>query len=177
MDMIFIVHVVDEISEDIESIRDLVKSVFTGDGEDAVIDKLRHSCPVFISLVAKVKGKVVGHILFTPVRIVQNDGSVVTGMGLAPLAVHPDYQGMDIGTQLCQAGLKRMEKEDYPFVVVLGHPKYYPRFGFVPASEFGIKPSFPNVPEEAFMIHILDWKVMEGVSGVVYYRPEFDEIS
>ncbi len=160
-----------------QAVREVNRAAFDGEAEAAVVDRLRQTSPIFVSLVAWLNRRVVGHILFTPVRIVQDDGPVVSGMGLAPLAVLPDLQNLGIGTQLCEAGLKWVTVDGCPFVVVLGHPKYYPRFGFVPASEFGIKPSFPNVSDETFMIRVLDWKVMEGVSGVVYYRPEFDEIS
>jgi putative acetyltransferase len=117
---------------------------------------------------------VIGHILFSPVRIVQLEGWTVPGMGLGPLAVHPEHQGQGIGSALCQVGMQRMEAGLHPFVVVLGHPDYYPRFGFTKASTHGIRCAFSGVPEEAFMISILDVDGMAGVAGTAYYRQEFE---
>jgi len=69
--------------------------------------------------------------------------------------------------------LNLIERARYPFVIVLGHPLYYPRFGFVPASRHGIKSEYENAPEEAFMILVLNPVAIEGVSDMAKYRPEF----
>lgn len=105
-----------------------------------------------ISLVARaggqVGGQVVGHVLFSPVHV---DGLAdTTGLGLAPLAVHPDHQRSGVGTQLTEAGLHRARLLGHGFVVVLGHPTYYPRFGFRPASQLGLRYS-ADVPDDVFM--------------------------
>lgn len=169
--------IAEEQEENIEAIHLVNKAAFEGGGEANVVDQLRESCDDFFSLVAKVDGKVVGHILFTPVRIIQNDDWSVLGMGLAPLAVLPEYQGEGIGSSLCRRGLERIQAAGHPFVIVLGDPGYYSRFGFERASKHRILPSFGNVPDEAFMINIFDPNAMADVSGTAYYQPEFDDVT
>jgi putative acetyltransferase len=171
------VYVVEEGSGDISGIRLVNQLAFEGVYEADVVDRLRQNCPAILSLVAKQGDEVIGHILFSPARIVQLEGWTIPGMGLGPLAVHPEHQGKGIGSALCQEGMQRMETAGYPFVIVLGHPNYYPRFGFVRASAHGVRCAFKGVPDEAFMISILDVDTMAGVTGTAYYRQEFDEES
>jgi len=140
--------------------------------EADLVNKLRQSCTNRISLVAVSNGQIGGHILFTPVTI-QAKERIITGMGLAPMAVLPESQHQGIGSQLVKAGLQVVKKAKYPFVIVLGHPTYYPRFGFVPASRYGIKSEYENIPDEAFMILVFGQASLKDVSGVAKYRPEF----
>jgi len=112
---------------------------------------------------------VVGHVLFSPAEI-----GDVRGMGLAPMAVSPDRQRHGIGSELVHAGLAKLEARGCPFVIVLGHPEYYPRFGFERASARGIRCQW-DVPDEAFRILVLDEAAVEGVTGLARYRPEFSE--
>ena len=177
MDTISSVTIQEEQPEDIESIHWINERAFRRSGEADVVDQLRQTSPVFLSYVAKISGRVVGHVLFTPAHIVQKDDWTIPGLGLAPLAVDPEYQGLGIGSALCRQGLKRLSSGDFPFVIVLGHPGYYPRFGFEPANLYGIRCSYEDIPEDCFMIQILNPQKMEGVSGVAYYRPEFDSVS
>jgi putative acetyltransferase len=88
--------------------------------------------------------------------------------------VLPEYQGRRIGTRLIEAGLDNLRQRGCPFVVVLGQPEYYARFGFVPASRHGIGCPWEGVPDSAFMVLILDTATMAGVSGLARYRAEFD---
>jgi putative acetyltransferase len=169
------IFILKESPEDIPGIRLVNQLAFDGDYEADVVDLLRQNCPSILSLVAKQGEKVVGHLLFSPVRIVQLQGWTVTGMGLGPLAVHPELQGKGIGSALCQEGMLRMASAGHPFVVVLGHPTYYPRFGFTKASTHGIRCAFDGVPDEAFMIRIFEGDTMAGVTGTAYYRQEFGE--
>jgi putative acetyltransferase len=104
--------------------------------EADIVDALRSSCPEALSLVAIQDTHVVGHMLFTPVTI--DGASIVGGMGLAPMAVLPEKQRLGIGSRLVRAGLEQLRHVGCPFVIVLGHPEYYPRFGFLPASRFGL---------------------------------------
>lgn len=163
-----------EQSQDIEGIRRVNRAALGGEYEVEVVDQLRLNCPEILSLVACVGENIVGHILFSPAEIIQSDRLALSGMGLGPLAVLPDYQGLGIGSALCKEGLQHMELAGFPFVVVLGHPEYYPRFGFERASTHGVRSAFKDVPDEAFMMRIFDAEALAGVKGVAYYRPEFD---
>ena len=96
------------------------------------------------------------------------------GMGLAPMAVLPEHQRQGIGSELVRAGLAELRERDCIFVIVLGHPEYYPRFGFEPASKHGIKCEWA-VPDEAFMILVFDETHLPEAGGRVRYRPEFSE--
>jgi putative acetyltransferase len=154
------------------AIRNLTTLAFGGPCEAQIIDALRSACPGLVSLVAVEDGTIAGHILFSPVTV---ECTTVSGMGLGPMAVLPVRQRHGIGTDLVRHGLARLREEGYPFVVVLGHPDYYPRFGFVPASLYGLTSQWENVPDEAFMVIIYDDDSMNGVHGVVRYRDEFDE--
>jgi putative acetyltransferase len=169
--------ILEEQVQDVDGIRHVNRIAFDGEYEAEVVDRLRENCPTILSLVAKDGEDVVGHILFSPAHIVQSEGGSISGMGLGPLAVLPGYQGLGIGSALCQGGLERMEIARHPFVVVLGHPSYYPRFGFEKASTYGISSAFKDVPDEAFMICFFDREVMSDVSGVAYYRSEFNTTS
>mgnify|MGYP001225599066 CR=1 FL=1 len=161
----------DEQPGDAAAIRDLTTLAFGGPVEAAIIDALRDTCQGLVSLVAVENGEIIGHILFSPVTI---NGSPVSGMGLAPMAVLPERQRQGIGTELIRHGLARLREEGFTFVIVLGHPDYYPRFGFVPASMYGLSSQWEGVPDEALMVIIFNEQVMNGIHGVVRYRDEFD---
>lgn len=151
----------------------IIEKAFKRDAEARLADKLRLKSSDYLSLVAEDSGTIVGHIMFSPVLI--KNGNEVQGMGLAPMSVLPSMQRRGIGTLLVKEGLKVLEQKGCPFVIVLGHPGYYPRFGFQPASRFNIRSQWEDVPEEAFMILILDQKVMRNVSGIASFRYEFNE--
>jgi putative acetyltransferase len=159
--------------EDIPAIRFVNEQAFGQPQEADIIDALRQSCDDLLSLVALHQGQVVGHILFSPATISHGkDG--MHGMGLAPLAVLPAYQRQGIGSKLVETGLEILSERSTPFVIVLGHAKYYPRFGFERASRHGILCQWQGVPDEAFMILVNDIEAFQGVQGVAYYRAEFD---
>ena len=161
--------------EDAESIRRIHEQAFGAPEEAALVDRLRRQCREIISLVARRESEAIGHILFSPV-IVESDGPSATGMGLAPMAVLPDEQQQGVGTRLVEAGLNAVAKAGYPFVVVLGHPAYYPRFGFRKAADFGIRCPFPDVPDEAFLVVELQPRALERIAGVIRYRDEFGNL-
>ena len=163
----------EELALDVEAIREVNVRAFGQSQEADIVDKLRRNCDELLSLVALKDAHVVGHILFSPVTI-ENDDRRIKGMGLAPMAVLPEFQRTGIGSRLVRAGIEKLRNTDCPFVIVLGHPEYYPRFGFELASRYGIKSEW-DVPDEAFMIQVLRTSEIQGVSGVAKYRPEFAE--
>ena len=160
--------------EDIPLIHAVNEVTFDQPTEANLVNALRSACPDVVSLVAVSDGQIVGHILFTPV-IASDSAHKVKGIGLAPMAVLPEYQHQGIGSLLVEAGLRILDARNCPFVIVLGHTAYYPRFGFVPASLYGLDCQWDAVPDEAFMVLVLDETIMSGVSGVARYRKEFDE--
>lgn len=159
---------------DVAAIRDLNIRAFSGSTEADIVDRLRNRCPDLLSLVAVDNRCIVGHILFSPVTIKTKRGTIV-GVGLAPMAVLPEHQHLGIGSKLVRYGLRLLKRRNCPFVIVLGHPEYYPRFGFVPASQYGLECQWENVPDEAFMVKVIDREFMTGISGVVKYGEEFTE--
>jgi putative acetyltransferase len=159
---------------DAPHIRRVNELAFQRTAEADVIDRLRQICPDFISNVAIADEKIVGHILFSPAWLESPNGRVA-GMGLAPLAVTPDYQSRGIGGKLVRAGLAQIQKLGWPFIIVLGHPGYYPRFGFEPTSKYSIRCEYEAVPEEAFMIIIFDASRLPPGGAVAHYRPEWAE--
>jgi putative acetyltransferase len=163
----------EEKPQDIEPIREVNTRAFGGSQEADVVDKLRQNCNDLLSLVAVVDSQVVGHILFSSVTI-EGENTKVRGMGLAPMAVMPVHQRQGIGSDLIRSGIARLANRQCPFVIVLGHAEYYPRFGFEPASRYKIWSEW-KVPDEAFMILMLNESEMKGISGVARYRTEFVE--
>lgn len=159
--------------EDIPWVRKINWTAFEQLAEAEIVDRLRENCPEGLSLVAEEEGQIVGHILFSPVEL-KNRHKVIMGVGLAPVAVLPERQRQGIGSRLVRSGLDRLRDQACPYVIVLGHPEYYPRFGFERASKYGITSLWAGVPDEAFMIIVSDEGALQGVSGVARYRAEFD---
>ncbi len=160
--------------EDIAGIRIVNECAFSRPIEANIIEKLRENCDNRLSLVAVEHEEVVGHILFTPAVIVGKNAPVI-GMGLAPMAVMPQHQHQGIGATLIKHGIARLRECGCPFIIVLGHKEYYSRFGFKPAGQYGLRSQWEDVPDEAFMVMVLDENAMQGASGVARYRDEFDE--
>ena len=173
-----------ETAGDIPAIHQVNVVAFGRSGEADLVDALRQRGAYTLSLVAEKHGQVVGHILFTPVTIgPEMQGSaedtmpqeVFTAVALGPVAVLPDYQNQGIGAQLIGAGLAACHERGDDIVAVLGHPSYYPRFGFMPSVNVGVKSEY-NVPDEVFMITELRQGALAGRTGVVKYQPEFNEV-
>ena len=160
--------------EDLEAIRQLNERAFGQSTEADIVDRLRDNCPDTLSLVAEDDSGLVGHIFFSPAEILSM-GTRVKGMGLAPMVVLPDHRRQGIGSQLVTEGLNLLQESACPYVIVLGHPEYYPRFGFEPAAKYRIVCQWEGIPSEAFMIRIFDEKAMDGVEGIAVYREEFDD--
>jgi putative acetyltransferase len=159
--------------EDIAGIHEVNEKAFGQAAEANLVDALRANGKVTLSLVAVRDDRVVGHILFSPV-VIESEKGALAAVGLAPLAVLPEFQNQGIGSRLVRAGLDECRKASHESVVVLGHPEYYPRFGFRPASRYGIKSEY-DVRDEVFMIIELREGALLGHSGVVKYQPEFNE--
>lgn len=162
-----------ETPADREGVRTVNLAAFKKPVEADLIDRLRISSPDFKSLVAISARKVVGHILFTPATL-ESGQTPVIGMALGPMSVLPDFQRKGIGSTLVQLGMALIRQRSCPFVAVLGHPQFYPRFGFVPSVVYGIECPWPEIPQEVFMVALVDERLMAGRKGVVRYRPEFD---
>ena len=158
--------------EDMPQVRIVNELAFGQPTEADLVDRLRSVCPDALSLVAVEDGVIVGHVLFTPAII--DAGRRIGGMGLAPLAVRPDHQRQGVGSALARRGLAILHAQGCPFVIVLGHPTYYPRFGFERASLHGLTCQWEGVPDEAFMVLIWDAPPLAGLSGVAAYRAEFN---
>lgn len=159
--------------QDLKTIREVNRRAFGQRQEADLVDKLRQNYHDLLSLVAVIQNEVVGHILFTPVTI-ESAARTVQGMGLAPMAVLPEYQRQGIGSKLVRSGIEQLKKRQCPFIIVLGHAEYYPRFDFEPASRYGIRSEW-EVEDEAFMILLLNESEMQDISGVARYLPEFAE--
>jgi putative acetyltransferase len=126
-----------------------------------------------VALVAAREHEIVGHVLFSPVTITSTAG-MIAGLGLAPLAVVPPLQRRGIGSLLVRRGLAACRAGGHRFVVVLGHPDYYPRFGFVPARRFGVRSTYA-VPDPVFMALELEAGALAG-GGTARYQSEFDAL-
>ena len=122
-------------------------------------------------MVATLNGRVVGHIRYSPLVVGE-----VTGAALGPMAVLPEHQRQGIGTKLVEAGNRKLKDAGCPFIIVVGHPNYYPRFGFVPANTHGIECEW-EVPTDAFMLLVLNQSKLQGVAGLAKYWHEFSSVS
>ncbi|TET31337.1 MAG: N-acetyltransferase [Anaerolineales bacterium] len=148
-------------------------SAFETPAEATLVDVLREHAQPVVSLVAEDKGNVIGHIMFSPVILSGNPDLKV--MGLAPMAVASEYQCKGIGSALVRAGLEQCRQLGFVAVVVLGHPEYYPRFGFSTSSQFGIDSDY-EVPEEVFMALELEPEALSGKTGRAKYHHAFSKV-
>lgn len=162
-----------ERAEDAADIHALNAAAFPTTAEARLVDALRASGGLTLSLVAVLDGTLVGHIAFSPVTV-EADGRVVRGVGLAPMAVAPSHQRQGIGARLIEAGLQALRAQGHAFCVVLGHVDYYPRFGFVPARTRGLR--WEHGHDHAFFVQALAPAGLDGITGVVRYRPELDAV-
>ena len=164
----------EETPADFQAVRRVNELAFGRPEEAALVEALRTSAEGYVSLVAEVGGQVVGHIFFSPVTVGE-EGPPFAALGLAPMAVLPEWQRRGVGSLLVREGLKECLRAGYKVVVVLGHPEFYPRFGFVKAASRGLSCEY-DAPEEAFMVAELEPGALGGRRGVVRYRPEFGSV-
>jgi putative acetyltransferase len=162
-----------EAPEDAAAIRHLLEQAFPGPDEANLVEMLREADKARISLVATYEGQVVGHILFSPVTIdPAQTGS--SNIGLAPVAILPEFQNRGIGSNLIREGLEECRKAGYDIVVVLGEAHFYARFGFSRAGDHGLGNEYGA--DEHFMALELREGALAEVSGMVRYQPEFNEV-
>jgi predicted N-acetyltransferase YhbS len=163
---------------DYQAVFDIVELAFRtmpfADGDEQFLVVGLRKNPAFIpglSLVAEVDGHIAGHILFTPMQVV--DGSkIFDSLCLAPVAVHPDYQNQGIGSKLIEEGHRIARKMGFTSCFVVGHPDYYPRFGYLPTTNWGIPP-IHGAPPEACMAVEFTPGALKGVNGAMKFLPEF----
>lgn len=156
------------------AIRVLNEQAFGQSNEANLVDALRERGAAVLSMVAADNDQVVAHVLFTEAIVAEAD-SQFKALGVGPMAVLPSHQRKGIGSQLLERALDKCRELDYDAVVVIGHPEFYPRFGFVPARLKGIRCEF-DVPDEAFMVLELRKDALAGRTGVVKYQQEFLEV-
>ncbi len=165
----------EEAAADIAAIAAVNRAAFGRPDEAALVDALRAANRLTLSLVAIADDEVVGHIAFSPVTITGARGTVAA-LGLAPMAVTPGWQRRGVGVRLITDSLERLRDAGHRAVVVLGHPDYYPGFGFTPASRLGLRWEHP-APDEAFMALELVTGGLAGVDGIVRFCAEFAAVS
>ena len=156
---------------DSASISRVHQEAFGSRTEADLVERLRTGGKFKVSLVADIEGQVVGHILFTEVNIEGLD-SDLSLLGLAPMSVLPEFQRRGIGSELIRRGLTLCRDLGHDAIVVVGHPEYYPRFGFVPGSCHGLRCEY-DVPDDVFMSLELRAGALKEMSGIVRYQPEF----
>ena len=161
----------EEHPDDVDAIRNVNKRAFGQEQEGHIVGALRSNGAALLSLVATLNGRVVGHIMYSPITV-----GDVTGAALGPMAVLPEHQRLGIGSKLVEAGNQRLKDAGWPFIIVLGHAHFYPRFGFMPANTFGITCEW-DVPADVFMVLILDRQKMNGIYGLAKYRQEFSSVA
>ena len=159
--------------EEVVAIRHITQQAFGRLAEANLVDCLRTQGQVIVSLVAERCQLMAGHCLFSPV-ILETAEQVCRLVGLGPIAVLPALQRQGIGSLLITHGLEYCRNAGYDGVVVLGHPVYYPRFGFVPASRYGIHCEY-TVPDDVFMAIELRPGALQRCAGTAKYQPAFKE--
>ena len=158
---------------DDEAIRRLNDLAFDGTFESTLVEELRASMLDAVELVAIEDGRVIGHILFSALTVMMDDEAIPT-LALAPMSVHPEHRRSGVGSGLVQAGLVLAARREWQAVIVLGHPDYYPRFGFSAELASGLDAPFEG---DAFMALELVDGALDGDDGLVVYPPAFRLVS
>ena len=163
----------EESPKDINGIYEINKQAFEDESEAKIVNALREADELSLSLVAQINNQIVGHIAFSEVKI-DSGTETYDAIGLAPMAILPEYQRQGYGSELVEKGLKILSERGHEIVVVLGHPDYYPKFGFNTTDQYGIYCEF-ECPAEAFMIKELKQNSLKGIGGTVKFNPKFSE--
>lgn len=167
------IHIRPEGAGEEQAVHAIHRAAFPDPDEADLVRRLRSDGDVLVSLVAEAGSSLVGHVLFSPVSL-EPHGHGLAGAGLAPLAVTPPWQGRGIGTRLCLAGLEACREAGQDFVVVLGAPGYYARFGFRSALRYGLTDTWGG--SDTFQVIELRAGILANVDGTVHYAPAFDAL-
>ncbi len=159
-----------ETEVDLPAVYELNVAAFETNAEADLVEALRRKVINYISLVAEAERRIVGHIMFTPVRLVDCSSALI--MGLAPMAVIEDCRNQGIGSALIESGIESCVESKAGAIVVLGHPNYYPKFGFKAASKFNLSCEY-DVPDDVFMAMEIVPDYLAEKSGVVKYHESF----
>ena len=165
-----------ETEGDYEKITRLHTMAFNGDGEARLVEKLRKTSRYIpeLSLVARYRNAIIGHILFYPIKI-NASTKECDSLALAPVSVVPSFQNRKVGSRLVKEGLEKARRLGFKSVIVVGHSGYYPRFGFEKASKYGISAPF-DVPDNALFAIELDKDGLKNCSGTIEYPSEYNEV-
>lgn len=164
-----------ETKEDYRKVYDLNKLAFeNGEFEAQLVEKIRKSNQFIpeLSIVAEAQDQIIGQILLSKANVVDGDTEHEV-IVLAPIAVHPAYQKQGIGGQLITEGIKRCQAAGYPLIFLIGHPEYYPKFGFKPARSYGLDLKQYEVPDEVFMVYEAIEGALATVKGELRYPETF----
>lgn len=168
-----------ECPSDYQGIREVNILAFNNQENEAKLVELIRKSENFIpelSLVAETEEhEIIGHILISTITLVSDQGKIST-LGLAPMAVKPGYQHKGIGSGLVSKGLEACRESGYKHIFVLGHPNFYPRFGFTTSKTYGINPPF-HVPDEVFMALELKSGSLSSMQGRIEYPPAFNSVT
>jgi putative acetyltransferase len=154
---------------DLEPIKAVNAAAFAGHAATVAFDEIRATRIDIISLLAvdSHSATTIGHVLFSPVTLAAQEGPIA-GMGLGQLAVVPDHQRSGVGAQLVHAGIAMLRARGCPFLIVIGHARYYPRFGFERATKHGMVCQWKGVPDDSFMV-LFPCGQQQGLSGVASF--------
>lgn len=173
-------HIREENPEDYPAVFDLIERAFrdekyTDHQEHFLVERLRKSDAFVpgLSLVCELDNRIIGYILLTELKI-KNSKEEITSLGLAPVAVLPEFQGKGIGGKLIETAHEKAKALGYTSIILLGHEKYYPKFGYRLADEFGISLPF-DVPKENCMAIELQPGALKNSQGEVVYPKAFFE--
>ncbi len=158
-----------EKGRDAAAVRRVHLTAFPTPAEADLVERLRDGGKAVVELVAVDGDNIVGHILFSPVTVEPRAGAV--GLGLGPLAVLPDHEKHGVGRRLVQNGLAECHRWGAGFVVVIGDPPYYTRFGFESAEKHGLRSEYDA--GDAFMVFKLESGALPPPGTLVKYAPEF----
>jgi len=164
-----------EEEKDYKNIYEVNRLAFEQENESKLVEKIRVGSNFIpdLSLVADIDNRIVGHILFSKIKIIGN--SIYETLALAPVDVLPEFQKQGIGSNLINKGMGKARELGFDSIIVLGHEDYYPKFGFKRASKWNIKCCF-EVPDEVFMaIELIDG-ALKGKEGTIEYPDEFIDV-